>query len=187
MKRHTLRTAACVMLVGTVLAAFVAIAADVGSEGDPLVTLSYLNETFMENILDGVNEKLTARDELLAAELAEKITQTRRDLLIKLGGSFSDETGGVAVSFEAVTLSPGQIIYGVAGCEVLLREGSAVCISDRMSVPGLVDTTDGVTINHGEELELNHLYMMTEQRGVQATEDVLLLVRGEYTITGNKS
>ena len=43
MKKKSMRTAACVMLVGTVLAAFMAIATEVGSQQDPLVTLSYLN------------------------------------------------------------------------------------------------------------------------------------------------
>lgn len=185
MKKHKLRTAACVMLVGTVLAAFVAIAAEIGagSESDPLVTLSYLNETFLQQILDEVDEKLTNRNALLTTELEEEISQTKRDILIELGSSYGDETGGVAVSFTAVTLSRGQILYGAAGCEVLLRSGDAVCISDGMSVPGLVDTTDAVTINHGVALVANHLYMMTEQRGVQATSDtVVLLIRGEYTI-----
>ena len=50
-QKRRLRTAACVLLAGTVLAAFVALAADAGSQGDPLVTLSYLNDTFLGQIL----------------------------------------------------------------------------------------------------------------------------------------
>ena len=57
MKKRSLRAALCVMLVGTVLAAFVAVAAEVGSQGDPLVTLSYLNDTFLGQILTKVDEK----------------------------------------------------------------------------------------------------------------------------------
>ena len=184
MKKHKLRTAVCVMLVGTVLAAFVAIAAEIGagSESDPLVTLSYLNETFMQQIIAGVEEKLAERNALMTDELAEKIETTKQDILLELGSSYGDESGGMAVSFTAVTLSAGQILYGAAGCEVLLRSGDAICISDGMSVPGLVDATDGSTINHGEMLAENHLYMMTEQRGVQAASDVVLLIRGRYSI-----
>ena len=51
-QKRRLRTAACVLLAGTVLAAFVALAADAGSQGDPLVTLSYLNDTFLGQILE---------------------------------------------------------------------------------------------------------------------------------------
>lgn len=185
MKQHKLRTAACIMLVGTVLAAFVAIAAEIGagSENDPLVTLSYLNEVFLAQILENVDEKLLERNELMATELQDWITQTKRDILIELGSSYGDESGGVAVSFTAVTLAPGQTLYGAMGCEVMLRSGSAICISEGKSVPGLVDTTDGSSINDGVALTANHLYLMTAQRGVQATDgEVVLMVRGEYTI-----
>lgn len=182
MKKHKLRTAACVMLVGTVLAAFVAIATEVGSEGDPLVTLSYLNETFMNQILEGVDLKIEERNEFLINHLEEKISETKRDILVELGSSYGDENGGVAVSFTAVTLAAGQFLYGAEGCEIMLRSGSATCISEGMSLPGLVDMTDGTSINHGQALVANHLYLMTAQRGVHAVEDTVVLIRGEYTI-----
>ena len=182
MKKKTLRTGVCAALVCLVLAAFVAIAGEVGSQGDPLVTLSYLNETFLTQIMDSVDEKLAERSEQLLEKIMEQISSAKRDILIELGSSYGDENGGMAVSFTAVTLAPGQTLYGGAGCEVLLRSGSAVCISDGKSVPGLVDTTDGTSINHGVQLVPNHLYMMTDQRGVMAQEEVVLLVRGEYII-----
>ena len=186
MKKHKLRTALCVILVVTVLAAFAAIATEVGnqagSEGDPLVTLSYLNECFFVQIMDSVDEKLVTRNATLVGELESKILQTKREILTELGSSYGDETGGNAVSFTTVVLSAGQTLYGGAGCEVILRSGNATCVSDGKSVPGLVDTTDATSINHGSALVENHLYMMTDQRGVFAATDIVVLVRGEYII-----
>ena len=72
MKRRKLRTALCVLLAGTVLAAFVAIAAEAGSQGDPLVTLSYLNDTFLGQLLGKVDSKLTQRDQALRQELEQQ-------------------------------------------------------------------------------------------------------------------
>ena len=182
MKKKKWRTGACVVLVGLVLTAFVAIASEVGSQGDPLVTLSYLHETFLTQILDNVDEKLAVRSEVLAEQMQNQISSAKRDILAEIGGSYQGEDGGMAVSFTAVTLTAGQTLYGDMGCEVLLRSGNAVCISDGKSVPGLVDTTDGTSINDGSALVQNHLYLMTDQRGVQAQEEVLLLVRGAYHI-----
>lgn len=182
MKKKKWRTGACAVLVGLVLTAFVAIASEVGSQGDPLVTLSYLQETFLTQILDSVDEKLAVRSEVLSQQILDQINDTKRDILIELGSSYGDEDGGMAVSFTAVTLTAGQTLYSDMGCEVLLRSGSAVCISDGKSVPGLVDTTDGTSINDGSTLLQNHLYLMTDQRGVQARGEVLLLVRGAYRI-----
>ena len=182
MKKKNFRAVVCVALVGTVLAAFVAIAAEVGSQGDPLVTLSYLNETFMEQILAGVDDKLALRSETVKAELEQRIRETERDLILELGGSVGDETGGTAVSFTAVTVPDGGMLYGSTGCEVMLRSGSATCYAEDRSGSGLVDTTDGKVIGHGTALTVNHLYMMTDRRGVAAAGDVVLLVRGDYMI-----
>lgn len=170
MKRHGLRTAACVLLVGTVLAAFVAIAADVGSQGDPLVTLSYLNETFLGQLLDKVDEKLAARDEALRRELAEELGQ---------GGIIAPD-GGTSAGYIEVTLEAGETLWGSAGTEILFRGGSAVCMAD--GAPGLVDATDGGSIGNGDALKKDHLYAMTTDRGVAASNQVTLLVRGQYTI-----
>ena len=182
MKRKSIRTGACVLMVTAVLAAFVAIANGVGSQDDPLVTLSYLNEVFLKQIMDNVDEKLSKRNDTLTEAITQQINNAKKEILSEIGGSFGDETGGVAVSYTAVTLLPGQTLYASAGCEVLLRSGSAQCISEGWSVPGLVDTTDGTIVNHGGALVQNHLYLMTDQRGVAALNEVLLLVRGEYVI-----
>jgi len=182
MKRKSLRTAACALLAGTVLTAFVAMAANAGGQNDPLVTLSYLNDTFLGQILEQVEVKLTQRNEVLRQEMGLAITNTERGLLSQIGGSITDSTGGVAASYTAVELADGQTLFGFAGCEVILRSGSATCVADASSTPGMVDTTDGGSINNGAGLKANHLYLMTADRGVRASGAVTLLVRGEFII-----
>lgn len=134
-----------------------------GSSQDPLVTLSYLNDTFMNSILQRVDQKIAARNSQLSGGQA--------------GG------GSTASNFTVVTLSNGQTLNGGIGCEVMLRVGSAVCVSS--STPGLIDETSAGTLNNGGALVQNHLYMMTiEGRGVRAAAATTkLLVRGSYTIT----
>ena len=82
-----------------------------------------------------------------------------------------------------VTLYDGQTLTGGVGCEVMLRIGSAVCVSP--SSPGLIDETTAATLAGGASLAQNHLYMMTvEGRGVQATAATTkLLGRGSYTVS----
>jgi hypothetical protein len=81
-----------------------------------------------------------------------------------------------------VTLSNGQVLTGDIGCEVLLRVGTAVCVSP--SAPGLIDESNAAVLNNSGALAQNHLYMMTiEGRGVKATAATTkLMVRGSYTI-----
>ena len=146
----------------------VTLAAEAGSSGDPLVTLSYLNDTFLTAVLQKVDQKIAARNSQLAQQLGGQVTGT---------GTSS------AATFTVVTLSNGQSLTGDVGCEVMLRVGTAVCVSP--SSPGLIDETTAGTLNNAGALAQNHLYMMTiEGRSVKATAATTkLLVRGTYTVS----
>ena len=138
-----------------------ALAAEAGSSGDPLVTLSYLNDTFFNNIMQRVDQKIAERT----------------------GQALPGGTSSSAASFVVVTLNEGQTLTGGIGCEVMLRVGSAVCVSP--SDPGLIDETTAATLANGGALVQNHLYMMTiEGRGVRATAATTkVLARGSSTVT----
>ena len=180
-KKSWIYRAVGMVTLAVTLSAFAALAADVGSSGDPLVTLSYLNRTYLPQILSQVDSKLTSRDTALKAELDSRIQQAEQRLsgLAAGGGTASDS----AATYAVVTLSKGQVLYGQVGTEVLLRIGTASCVSS--SAPGLVDSTTGGSIDSGRALTANHLYLMTvEGRGVKATANtVKLLVRGSYTLS----
>ena len=166
MKKNRWKTRlAALMLISALAVTTCAMATEPGSSSDPLVTMSYLNDTFLGQILQKVDQKIAARNTQLAQEL---------------GGVSID--GQSAATFTVVTLSQGQVLTGDIGCEVMLRVGSAVCVSS--SSPGLIDETAASTLNNGGELVKNHLYMMTiEDRGVKATATTTkLLVRGGYTV-----
>ena len=137
----------------------VTLAAEAGSDRDPLVTLSYLNDTFFSQIMQRVDQKIADRN-----------------------GQLNQQGGSVSSSFAVVTLSQGQTLTGDIGCEILLRVGSAVCVYP--SDPGLIDDTTAASLSNVGALAQNHLYMMTiEGRGIQASSaTVKVLVRGAYTI-----
>ena len=158
--------AVVLLLVSSLLMVTVSVAVEAGSGNDPLVTLSYLKETFMEDVLKKVDDKINTRNSQIARQLEGEIT----------GGS------GVASTFTVVTLTQGQTLTGDIGCEVMLRVGSAVCVAP--SAPGLIDESTAGTLAGGAALAQNHLYMMTiEGRGVKATAATTkLLVRGGYSI-----
>ena len=156
-----------VLLLSGLLSLTVTAAVGVGTDDDPLVTLSYLKETFMDDIMKKVDEKIAGRNKQIAQQL---------------GGQVSSGEN-VASTFTVVTLSNGQVLTGDIGCEVLLRVGTAVCVSP--SSPGLIDQSSASVLNNNGALVQNHLYMMTiEGRGVKATAGTTkLMVRGGYTIS----
>ena len=155
-----------VLLLSGLLSMTVTVASGVGTDNDPLVTLSYLKETFMNDIMKKVDEKITDRNKQIGQQLGGPVSS---------GENVSD-------TFTVVTLSSGQVLTGDIGCEVLLRVGTAVCVSP--SSPGLIDQSSASVLNNNGALVQNHLYMMTiEGRGVKATAATTkLMVRGSYTI-----
>ena len=168
MKRKIARLLA-VALLGLAVS-IPAAAAGAGTADDPLVTLSYLNENYLAAVQQRIDAAVTQRDAELTAYIDGKLAGST-------GGS-----SGTASTFIVVTIPAGKTLTGDIGCEVMLRVGSASCVSP--SSPGLIDETTGGTLENGKALVKNHLYMMTiEGRGVKAGGSaVKVLVRGSYTV-----
>ncbi len=172
---------------GLVTAALVGVAVAAGQQGsqsDPLVTLSYLQQQALPQVLEDVDEKVAARQSELEDKLSAVADGYAAEVEAALSGSADtgsgSQTGGAV--YQVVELSAGQTLTGSAACELLLRSGTATCVSD--SSPGLVDMTDGATLANGGALKANHLYLATiEGRGVHASTAVTIMVRGEYTVS----
>ena len=160
------------LLMGVVFSVLVAAQ---GTQENPLVTLSYLKDIFTPSVLADTQSKITEAERKYAGSLNDKIAAYKAEL--QQAG-----TGGTAASFSVVDIPSGKTLWGAVGCEVMLRVGSARCVSQ--GSPGLINVTAGDILENGGSLQKNHLYMVTvENRGVQATGGaVKVLLRGGYTI-----
>lgn len=142
-----------------------------GTESDPLVTLSYLNETLTPAIIDEVQSNIDSK----AAELETKFN----DAIAGVG------SGGTTApsDFIVLTLSKGQTVTCSVGTEIMLRIGTAAAAGDNS--PRLIDETTGQSVSSsGSALTVNHMYMVTiKDNGITATSGtVKILIRGEYTV-----
>ena len=86
--------AAALLALSAVLMTTLTVAATVGSSKDPLITLSYLEEVFMDEVLERVDEKNDERNDELAGKLG--------------GGSGEGDT--FTVSEVARTPRPSMVI-----------------------------------------------------------------------------
>lgn len=120
---------------------------------DPLITESYLNNVFFEKV-----------KEYIAANASSGETTVQQE-------------GG----FKLVSVTKGQKFTASAGCEFIIRQGSADVIIS--SLGGVSDVTDGVDIVSGE-LPSNHHFVVARDdgRGFCALNNVLVLVKGGYKI-----
>lgn len=153
-KRFLICALAAVLLLG---GAGVYAASSYGSQSDPLITRSYLEQVLTPDIEELVREELDAA-------------------LVDYEMSAGDE-------FIVLTLTQGQKLTCGVGCEIMLRIGTAKATG--ADYPVLVDTTNGESVASGTALTANHLYMITiKGNGITATAStVKVLIKGEYTVS----
>lgn len=168
---------AALALAAVVLGGAATVYATQGSQSDPLVSLSYLTDVLTPSILNQVDAKLAAKEQAYV----DKLQQVADGYVAEMEALVGQGVGGSASVFTVVDLAQGKTLTGAVGCELMLRVGSANCVSP--ASPGLIDSTDGSTLEGGRALVKNHLYLVTvEGRGITATSAVKVLVRGSYTI-----
>ncbi|MDR0862424.1 MAG: hypothetical protein LBN30_06600 [Oscillospiraceae bacterium] len=152
-------------------------AGNYGSQEDPLITMSYLNDKFKPELLAALAEEITKAQAEVDAQLNQKLAE--------LSGATPAPVQTVQTApetFELVTLTANQTVKCAVGTELLLRIGTA---NGTGSSPALIDSTTGDTLASGASLAANHMYMATiADNGITATSDtVKLLIRGDYTIS----
>lgn len=153
MKRNRfLNVLACAALVVAVVAGAAIAAGTQGSQTNPLVTLDYLNEVAVPEILKKVEAQVKTRYDKL------KEDQTIPTL-----------------TFQTVELKEDEVFLPAAGSQFLIRSG------ELNSTDALVDLTTGeVWVNDGS-LVANHLYIATgDGEAVTAAGDCVILVQGGY-------
>lgn len=204
-KKKWIITICSILLVALLSVGYMAIAAEYGSKEDPLVTLSYITDVLSPDTLSKVDQAVAQKADALEAQLTEKMkdfsteidakisafqkdyaTQVTSDALVEKVASLVLEKMGVsetapvtASEWKVVTLKKGQKITGDVGVELLLRIGSASCYAT--GSPGLINLTSGTVLSSGQALSQNNLYIVTVSgRGLTATNDATLLIKGNY-------
>lgn len=156
-KIFTALAAVLILAVGIGVGAYAA--SNFGTQADPLVAKSYLDQTVTPKLQAEFQAKLDAQVQLMEQQI-------------------SSQSSGL--NFSSVSLTNGQTLKGSIGCEIILRSGTATSSGSA----GLSDVTDGKLVAVGTALTANHLCMVSAQGdGVKASSSVTLLVRGSYTIS----
>jgi len=165
--------AAVVLVSGVSILAF----ASPGTQTDPFITLSFLNDIFRPQIMSEVR----AAEQEMTQRFNARIAQLEAQLSGSTGGS-GGAASGPADRFHVVTLNRGQTLSCSVGAEIMLRVGSATGVG---SAPALVNYTTGETLSSGSALVANNMYLVTiDGNGVRAASDtVRVLVRGNYSVS----
>ncbi len=155
MKRRRLKFMITAVVL-SVCTMFTVVLADPGTEGDPLISKSYIDDYLLPKIEQMIDSKIAG-----------------------LGGGNSQAAS--AEVFEVVSLKAGEKVICSAGAELILRMGKATIVATEKG--GLADTTAGYDLADGMAMPPNHLLIVpvSDGRGVVATTDVLVMIKGGYS------
>lgn len=152
-----------------------------GTQEDPLVTVSYLEQTVIPHLLEYSRTQTEQRVQQLEQVFSDHIGQYR-DEVEDLVSQYDAGAGQSSGTYTLVTLNKKQGLALEVGCELMLRVGTAKITAN--TNPALIDISTGGTLERGKALTKNHLYMATiADRVLTPTADtVKVLVRGGYTL-----
>lgn len=173
-----------------VLSAAVTSAAEVaapGSDQDPIVTLSYVEQK-AEQIKYYIDSLIAKANEVNAAQTQE-ITDLKAKLelkdqeIAKLKEALQQAGAGGAARFEVVEMKMNQILIAGEGAEIIPRSGKFTAIAGTNG--GLSDITSAKDLKSGEAIVNNHMLIASrgDGRGVKAAADKsFLIIKGTYTL-----
>ncbi len=149
------------ILLGTLLTVFAVFTASAYTDGDPLITLSYLQEIFAPTL------KQQIADELKSTAPADNKTETSN-------------------SYELLELTNGNTVIADSICEFIVRPGSKVTAVSPFPSQGIADITKGVEVMNDEAISINSYCLIPrggDGRGIKVVgEKAYIMIRGDYTI-----
>ena len=177
LKKKLLIAVAVILSIAFISGITLLAATNFGSQNDPLVTLSYLNNILKPQILEAVDTAIADAKTSLAEQFDERIESFKAEMAEILENA---EGANVEV-FRVVNFSNGQTLTCAAGTEVMLREGTAETAG---GAAAFTDTMGGAALDSGDELVSNHIYMATgDGSQIKPTADsVKIMIRGNYSI-----
>lgn len=148
-KRSLLGVGVAAMLIGSTI-----VFSEPGSDSDPLVSMSYVNN---------------------------KVEQLKEYIDAKTGSSKGENTTD---ELSVVELEVGEYLIGGAGTEIILRGGKSLPYGVEIDRGLVDVTDGKDLDNSGELLPYNHLIVIPRDdgRGAYAISNSIFMVRGKYEI-----
>ena len=191
----------CVLVAVMMIAGLGVIAAEYGSQSDPLVTLSYIEKVLLpnaqkdvdktvSNAMEEFEDALSDSDKTIQSYIDKKLRSfasgdVDEELIDAIAASVLEQAGGSVtageVSWSVIQVPAGSTVVCEVGVQAILRVGQATCVA--AGTPGFIDLSNGETLENGGALATNHLYTASIQgRGIYTAQGCTLLIAGSYTI-----
>ena len=186
----------CALVAVLMVAGLGVIAAEYGSQSDPLVTLSYIEQVLLpqakkdvdqqvEDSMEDFEDLLNAKNKdiqkyidkklrsFASGDVDEALVEEIAALILEEG-----ETSSVSnAPWAVITVPAGATVVCEPGDQAVLRSGQA------SSTALLVDLSNGEDLTAGKALALNHMYVTDASgEGFFTAQGCTVLISGGYTV-----
>ena len=184
MKKIGIWAAALLLAAALALGAVVFAAQAYSSADDPLISLSYINDVLLPQIVELIQKNNRGEDIGGAV-----VTTPAETTVTEPPVEYPDGTEHTDGRYAVVQVRAGETLYAsVYACEVIVRAGDTAVLSPftvKYEEQGLSDTTEGKELYNGESIPKNHTILIPRDdgRGVSVGEGgAWLMVRGDYRL-----
>ena len=184
MKKIGIWAAALLLAAALALGAVVFAAQAYSSADDPLISLSYINDVLLPQIVELIQKNNRGEDIGGAV-----VTTPAETTVTEPPVEYPDGTEHTDGRYAVVQVGAGETLYAsVYACEVIVRAGDTAVLSPftvKYEEQGLSDTTEGKELYNGESIPKNHTILIPSDdgRGVSVGEGgAWLMVRGDYRL-----
>lgn len=151
-----------------------------GDAGDPLISLSYLQNIFTSSADTQISQKLDQADTGVREEMDQQISGMKADILAASGLN-------TALSYQEAMLNEGDTLSGDTGLTVLPLAGD---IQLTILEGAVVDATAGSEVSSGTILTANHRYIVAESslaRFTATSPTAILSYQGPYALSTSET
>ena len=186
----------CALVAVLMVAGLGVIAAEYGSQSDPLVTLSYIEQVLLpqakkdvdqqvEDSMEDFEDLLNAKNKDIQKYIDKKLRSFASGdvdevLVEEIAALILEEGEPSSVSnapWAVITVPAGATVVCEPGVQAVLRSGQA------SSTALLVDLSNGEDLTAGKALALNHMYVTDASgEGFFTAQGCTVLISGGYTV-----
>jgi len=186
----------CALVAVLMVAGLGVIAAEYGSQSDPLVTLSYIEQVLLpqakkdvdqqvEDSMEDFEDLLNAKNKDVQKYIDKKLRSfasgdVDEALVEEIAALILEEGEPSSVSnapWAVITVPAGATVVCEPGVQAVLRSGQA------SSTALLVDLSNGEDLTAGKALALNHMYVTDASgEGFFTAQGCTVLISGGYTV-----
>ena len=186
----------CALVAVLMVAGLGVIAAGYGSQSDPLVTLSYIEQVLLpqakkdvdqqvEDSMEDFEDLLNAKNKDIQKYIDKKLRSfasgdVDEALVEEIAALILEEGEPSSVSnapWAVITVPAGATVVCEPGVQAVLRSGQA------SSTALLVDLSNGEDLTAGKALALNHMYVTDASgEGFFTAQGCTVLISGGYTV-----